>query len=85
MIPVVIDGQSIKVEKETTILEAAQRLGIYIPTLCHHPALEPYGACRLCTVEITAGGRSRLVTACPYPIRRELEVQSAAVRVVMGR
>ena len=85
MIPVVIDGQSIKVEKETTILEAAQRLGIYIPTLCHHPALEPYGACRLCTVEITAGGRSRLVTACNYPIRREMEVQTASEKVVKGR
>jgi ferredoxin len=54
MVQVTIDGQSIEVEEGTTILEAAQRLGIYIPTLCHHPALEPYGACRLCTVEITA-------------------------------
>jgi heterodisulfide reductase subunit A len=85
MIPVVIDGQSIQVEKETTILEAAQRLGIYVPTLCHHPALEPYGACRLCTVEITAGGRSRLVTACNYPIRWEMEVQTASDKVVKGR
>ena len=78
MIPVTIDGQSIKVEEGTTILEGAQRLGIHIPTLCHHPALEPYGACRLCTVEITpkgqTAGRSRLVTACNYPIRWEIEV-----------
>ena len=64
MIDVTIDGQSIGVAEGTTILEAAKGLGIPIPTLCHHPALEPYGACRLCTVEINDGHRSRLVTAC---------------------
>ena len=95
MVQVTIDGQSIEVEEGTTILEAAQRLGIYIPTLCHHPALEPYGACRLCTVEITPKGdgssagprrpRSQLVTSCNYPIRREIEVQTASEKVLKGR
>jgi ferredoxin len=97
MVQVTIDGQSIEVEEGTTILEAAQRLGIYIPALCHHPALEPYGACRLCTVEITAteavawrgGGsghaRSQLVTSCNYPIRREIEVQTGSEKVLKGR
>jgi heterodisulfide reductase subunit A len=85
MIHVVIDGQPIEVEEGTTILEAAQRLGIHIPTLCHHPALEPYGACRLCTVEIWQNGRSRLVTSCNYPIRGEIEVQTASEKVLKGR
>jgi heterodisulfide reductase subunit A len=99
MVQVTIDGQSIEVEEGTTILEAAQRLGIYIPTLCHHPALEPYGACRLCTVEITPKGdgmsagssaprarpRSQLVTSCNYPIRREIDVQTASEKVLKGR
>jgi heterodisulfide reductase subunit A len=85
MIQVTIDTHPIEVEAGTTILEAAQRLGINIPTLCHHPALEPYGACRLCTVEITQGGRSRLVTSCNYPIRQEMEVQTASEKVVKGR
>jgi heterodisulfide reductase subunit A len=85
MIKVSIDGQLIEVEEGTTILEAAQKLGIYIPTLCHHPALEPYGACRLCMVEITYGGWSRLVTSCNYPIRWELEVETASEKVVKGR
>ncbi|HUW14088.1 MAG TPA: 2Fe-2S iron-sulfur cluster-binding protein, partial [Anaerolineae bacterium] len=53
MIEIIIDEQPIQVEEGTTILEAAGKLGIAIPTLCHHRALEPYGACRLCTVEIT--------------------------------
>jgi ferredoxin len=39
-------------EKGVTVLQAAQRGGIYIPTLCYHPDLEPYGGCRLCIVEI---------------------------------
>lgn len=85
MIPVTIDGERIEVEEGTTILEAAQRLGIKIPTLCHHPALEPYGACRLCTVEITYDGRSRLVTSCNYPIRWEIEVETASDDVLKGR
>jgi heterodisulfide reductase subunit A-like polyferredoxin/ferredoxin len=85
MIPVTIDGQLVEVEEETTILDAARRLGIQIPALCHHPALEPYGACRLCTVEITYDGWSRLVTSCNYPIRREMDVQTASEKVLTGR
>jgi len=85
MIEVTIDGLPIAVQEDTTVLQAAQQLGISIPTLCHHPALEPYGACRLCTVEITVGGRSRLVTSCNYPIRTEMEVQTASPRVLRGR
>ena len=52
MIRAVIDGRAIEVEQDTTILEAAEKLSIPIPTLCHHKALEPYGVCRLCTVEV---------------------------------
>lgn len=85
MIPITVDGERIEVEEGTTILEAAQKLGIEIPTLCHHPALEPFGACRLCTVEISYNGRSRLVTSCNYPIRWEIEVQTASEQVLEGR
>jgi len=85
MIPVTIDGQLIEVEEGTTILELAQRLGIHIPALCHHPALEPYGACRLCTVEVAYNGRSRLVTSCNYPIRWEMDVQTTSEKVLQGR
>lgn len=82
---VTIDGQDVLVPQDTTILQAASELGIDIPTLCHHPALEPYGACRLCTVEVIRDGWSRLVTACNYPIRGEIEVLTASERVVRGR
>ncbi len=85
LIRVTIDGLATQVEPDTTILQAAKSLGIEIPTLCHHPALEPYGACRLCTVEVVERGRSRLVTACNYPIRSEIEVRTASEVVVRGR
>ena len=59
-----IDGREIKAETETTVLEAARSAGIDIPTLCYHPALTPFGSCRLCVVEITSKGRKRIVTSC---------------------
>jgi NADH dehydrogenase/NADH:ubiquinone oxidoreductase subunit G len=71
MIRVVIDGREIEVEQDTTVLEAAEKLNIPIPTLCYHKALEPYGVCRLCTVEVVRRGRSHLVTACNYHPRRD--------------
>jgi len=64
-----------------TILEAAQSVGIYIPTLCHHEKLEPYGACRICTVEIEARGRTNLVAACLYPVEQNLVVRTRSERV----
>lgn len=74
LIPVTIDGQTIEVEKGTTVLEAARLLGIRIPTLCCHEAVSPYGACRLCQVEVESRGRRRLRTSCEYPILRAGEV-----------
>jgi NADH dehydrogenase/NADH:ubiquinone oxidoreductase subunit G len=85
MIRVTIDEKEVEVEEGTTILEAADKLNIAIPTLCYHEALEPYGACRLCTVEITQDGRKRLVTACNYPIKRELSVKTSSEQVLKIR
>ena len=61
MVRFTIDGQPFEAEDNQTILEVARRGGVKIPTLCYHPALEPYGACRLCTVEVR-WGRLRLTT-----------------------
>jgi bidirectional [NiFe] hydrogenase diaphorase subunit len=76
-----IDGREVKTEEGRTILEAAQSAGIFIPTLCHHEKLEPYGACRICTVEIEARGRTNLVAACLYPIEQNLVVRTRSERV----
>ena len=80
-IGITIDGNRIEVEQGTTILDTAKERGIYIPTLCYHESLEPYAACRLCTVEVSRGGRSKMVTACNYPLREEIEVKTDSERV----
>ena len=67
MINITIDGHKLQVPEGWTILEAARENGIEIPTLCYHEALEPYGACRLCVVELERGLGSQLVASCVYP------------------
>ena len=76
-----IDDQLIEKETSCTILEAALSIGVRIPTLCHHSALEPFGSCRLCTVEIEKDGRKRFVTACNYPVEEGLVVRTATPEV----
>jgi NADH dehydrogenase/NADH:ubiquinone oxidoreductase subunit G len=76
-----IDGREVKAKKGMTILEAAQSAGIFIPTLCHHEQLEPYGACRICTVEAEIGGRTNLVAACIYPVEPNLVVRTRSEKV----
>ena len=72
-----IDGRDVKAKEGMTILEAARREGIDIPTLCYHPALSPFGACRLCSVKITTSyGRERIVTACTYPVEEGLKIET---------
>jgi len=67
VINITIDGRKLRVPEGWTILEAARENGIEIPTLCYHEVLEPYGACRLCVVELERGSRSQLVASCVYP------------------
>ena len=76
-----IDGKKVQAKEGMTILEAAQSAGIFIPTLCHHEKLEPYGACRICTVEIEARGRTNLVAACLYPVEQNLVVRTRSEKV----
>ncbi|MBM3791042.1 MAG: 2Fe-2S iron-sulfur cluster binding domain-containing protein [Acidobacteria bacterium] len=83
---VTIDGKPVSVENGTTILEAARRLGIEIPTLCRHPALEPYGVCRVCIVELKRGQRTRVVTACNFPIQEDgLAIHTNSEGIVRDR
>ncbi|MDD5308981.1 MAG: aldehyde ferredoxin oxidoreductase C-terminal domain-containing protein [Deltaproteobacteria bacterium] len=85
MIPITINGRKTEVKEGTTVLAAARSLEIPIPTLCDHPALEPSGACRLCLTEIKARGKTRMVTACNYPVREEMEVFTETPKVVEHR
>jgi len=85
MIKITIDNIQVKAKEGETILEAAKRLGIDIPTLCHHEALEPYGACRVCQVEIITPTRSSLITACTYPVWDGLIVKTDSEKARLAR
>jgi len=76
-----IDGKEVKATQEMTVLEAAQRAGISIPTLCHHEKLEPFGACRICIVEVEARGWTKLVVSCVYPVEEALIVRTRSEKV----
>jgi heterodisulfide reductase subunit A len=80
-----INDRPIQVEEGTTVLEAAQALGVKIPTLCYHKALSPYGSCRLCLVEVDDGRRKRIRTSCVFPVEEGIKVQTHAERVVRAR
>lgn len=80
-----IDGRDVKAKMGMTIFEAAKSVGISIPTLCHHDKLEPYGVCRICTVEIESLGRKNLVAACVYPVEYSLVVYTKSERVIKIR
>ena len=85
MISLYINNLKVTVEKGTTLLEAAKFLGFPIPTLCHMEGLTPYGACRLCVVEIGEGPQAKLVSSCTYPAQEGLKVRTASSRVVRAR
>jgi len=81
MVTLTIDGREVQAEEGSVILEVARENGIYIPALCYHEEVAPYGACRLCMVEITSHGRERLVTSCLYPVEEGLIVKTNTGRV----
>jgi bidirectional [NiFe] hydrogenase diaphorase subunit len=85
MLNMFINGLPVAVEEGMTVLEAAQFLGFPIPTLCHMEGLSPYGACRLCVVEIGEAPKSRLVSSCTYPAQEGLKVRTSSSRVVRAR
>jgi len=85
MITLNINGVNVSIEKGTTILEAARFIGFPIPKLCFVEGLTPYGACRLCVVEIGEGSSSKLISSCTYPVEEGLKVRTASKRVIKTR
>ncbi len=78
-----IDGKEVVVEEGTTILEAAKKVGVEIPTLCHLDGLTPWGGCRLCVVEIK--NAPRLFPACVTPVADGMEVYTDTEQVKEAR
>ncbi len=85
MVKLKINGQSVEVPEGTTVLQAARQLGIKIPTLCYYEAIKPYGGCRLCVVQVTAGGRTTLTASCSYPVAEGIEVVTDSPEVLEAR
>ncbi len=80
-----INDRELQVEEGRTILEVAREQDIKIPTLCSHKELIPYGACRLCLVEIIKGGRPGLEASCVYKVTDGLSVKTDTERVKKAR
>lgn len=72
MVNVKIDGVDVQVEPNSTILEAAEKAGVHIPILCHDKVLKPFGACRVCLVEVK--NNPKLMTACTTPVMDNMEI-----------
>jgi NAD-dependent dihydropyrimidine dehydrogenase PreA subunit len=85
MITITINGKKVRTHTGRTILEVARAHGMAIPTLCHNDALQPYGACRLCIVEIEQNGRTMIESSCTYPVSDGLMVKTDSPRVIEGR
>lgn len=81
---VTINGAPVTVPQGTLLLKAVEKAGIALPTLCHHDALSPYGACRLCMVLITAPRRA-LAASCAYPVEQDLAVETHSAEAVLAR
>ena len=82
-VTVTINGRDVKVPLGTTILEAAQKIGVRIPTLCHHPDLCVAGVCRVCVVEVE--GQRTLQAACAFPVTAPIKVLTHTQKVRQAR
>jgi NADH-quinone oxidoreductase subunit G len=83
IIKLMIDGIPVEVEKGKTILEAAQSVGIRIPSLCHDRRLIPFGACRLCVVQ--EKGKTELLPSCFTPAKNGMEIFTQSPKITESR
>jgi NADH dehydrogenase/NADH:ubiquinone oxidoreductase subunit G len=74
-----IDGNEVRCREGTTILQAAEEIGIRVPTLCHRPDLRPEGNCRICVVEVEE--TPRLVASCHTPIANGMAIHTNSPKV----
>ena len=85
MIQLTIDGKKVEAGKGQMILPVALDAGIDIPHLCYNESVAPYGACRLCLVEVQKNGKTRMTTACTYPIMEGIDVLTRTDKVLRAR
>jgi heterodisulfide reductase subunit A len=85
MINLTIDGKQVEVDEGSTILQAAKKAGARVPTLCFHPVIEPYAACRVCVVEVALKGKNDLLTSCDTKAVEGMDVRTASERALRAR
>ena len=85
MVLIVIDSKEYEASPEETILNVARKNNIYIPTLCHHPSITPYSSCRLCVVEVTQKGKTKLTASCSLPVKEGMQISTNSPKVDRSR
>ncbi len=81
-VTIFINDKPYEVSEDSTVLQACEEAGVYVPTLCHHPALSDVGACRVCAIEVE--GARTLMTACTTQVRDGMKVKTNSERVEMA-
>ena len=76
-----VDGKLISAKPGQTVIQAAQDAGIYIPYLCYHPGMDPYGACRMSVVETEVNGRKMIQASCTTPVSEDMIVSSESSEI----
>ena len=85
MVKITIDGKSVQAKEGSSVLQNIRNLRIELPTLCYHPELASFGACRLCTVEVKANGKWKLAASCEAPVEEGMDVKTASEKAVESR
>jgi NADH dehydrogenase/NADH:ubiquinone oxidoreductase subunit G len=83
LVSLIINGQTVQAPSGTTILDAASKIGIEIPTICYHTSLTANAVCRLCAVEVV--GSRTLQPACVAPVAPDMVVNTETARVLAAR
>jgi len=85
LVKIKINGKEYEAPEEESLLKVLREYGYDVPSLCYNEALTPYGACRLCLVEVKKGKRQRLTTSCNYPVQEGIEVFLETPKVKRNR
>lgn len=83
MISLIIDGRKVEVEEGTSIMHAAETIGVKVPRLCYHPRLSVEGACRVCIVEVK--GARNFIASCATPVAEGMEVTTTSPEIRQAR
>jgi NADH dehydrogenase/NADH:ubiquinone oxidoreductase subunit G len=85
MLTISINGKPYQAQEGENVLKVALREGIEIPYLCYQVALSPFGACRLCIIEVISGGKPGITTSCTLPVAEGLTIETESMEVVQIR